>query len=183
MNYKQTIASAKALACDNKDLLLSIIKMCNLNPVNNDYTTWGDEYGNFLDINEDGKLSIRSDSSELNTTSDLYYKAKPNTFESIKSSSTILVLGNIGEKSVAFAWFLGYDERLRCSFFIEGKWECNINPLLSGIPMLRNIAMPGIKECKLYEINNEIIENISIYKWNEDIPEKIRNAWLHFMKV
>jgi hypothetical protein len=140
-----------------------LIKMCRLKPYQllfgdkswkiSLHRHWIDEFGNSLLINRKKKLEIRLhdlriDRNEL-VSSDLYGELAINKLASMSKLAFFL----IGEEYGIIS-FLGIDNYLRTSIFINGNWKV-CSSLYLGLRVLRAMAvneeLPSFKEWKVKE--------------------------------
>jgi hypothetical protein len=111
-----------------------IVKLCRLTPIKN-WRAWQDEYGNTLNILDDKSIKITRARKETAKTTDVFFKSNP--INILKHTNWLMYVSN---KKQTIILFLCEDNRLRMSYFVEGKWKYNLSPLLSGIYVLNKIA-------------------------------------------
>lgn len=132
MQKKRAIASARAfLNAPRFDVVVEILK---INP-KGDWTQWQDFEGNTLKISKNKAVHVYPSKHDLEVTKDVYRKARPDSI----AKNSYWVLAMFG-KTQSILSFLGNDGTLRCCYFENNIWKCNIAPVLLGYQVLNYIA-------------------------------------------
>jgi hypothetical protein len=132
MQKKRAIASARAfLNAPRFDLIVEILK---LNP-EEDWTKWQDIEGNQLKISKNKAIHVYHSKQESEYTNDVYRKAKPVNIA--KHSYWVLALFGSTQSILSF---IGNDGTLRCCYFENNIWKCNLPPIMLGYQILGYIA-------------------------------------------
>lgn len=161
MQKKRAIASARAFLEDaNFDVIVQILR---LNPLE-DWTQWVDIEGNCLTISKNKVIYIYPSKENIQVTNDVYRKTNAITI----ANHSYWMLAMFGQDKSILS-FLGNDGMLRCCYFENDIWKCNIQPLLLGYQILSYVASEYINT----ETRKIQIPKIS-YPNNFDIEE----AWM-----
>jgi len=138
MKRGRAIQSAKAFLKNHKDIE-SVIRFCDLRPLNKGWLKWGDNLGNFIRICSNKRIDSFENKSYKKVVTDLYYKAKPKDIANI--SCRVFVTG---DEDLCFVWFFGHDSRLRFIAFDGDDWinapvlSSGISAILSVIEMIKS---------------------------------------------
>jgi hypothetical protein len=153
INRETAIVNVKAFLPDDKEII-PIINICNLEPKGDSWLKWSDSNGNYLHIKKDKTVVSNKESPTKNNTrliKDIHFKAPINVIS--KNSKWALIcfaeslstnappFNNISPGiNIVFIWFLGIDDKLRLSMFIQNEWIENQSPLITSITTLRTIV-------------------------------------------
>lgn len=156
MQKKRAIASARAFL--NAPCFELIVEILKLSP-KGDWTQWQDFEGNTLKISKNKTVHIYLSKQEVGITNDVYRKARPVSIAK-HSYWTLAMFG----KTQSLLSFIGNDGTLRCCYFENNVWKCNLPPIVLGYQTLgyiasgyietepRKIVLPKIIYLKNFEI-------------------------------
>lgn len=156
INRETAIVNVKAFLPKDQEII-QIIDMCNLDPDGDSWLKWSDSNGNYLHIKKDKTVVSNKDSPTKKRTrliKDIHFKAPIDVISKnskwalicfAESSATntppYYIINNISPGlNIAFIWFLGIDNKLRLSTFIQNEWIENQPPLITSITTLRTIV-------------------------------------------
>jgi hypothetical protein len=163
VEIKKLILTAKGYT--ELDHLPFLIKMCRLKPfalLFGDksrrialHRHWIDEFGNSVLISKKKKLEIhlndlRIDRNNL-SSSDLYGNLSLHKLASMSKLAFLL----IGDEYCLIS-FLGIDDYLRTSIFIDGTWNV-CSPLYLGLRVLRAMATAEVETFKEWKVKETIL--------------------------
>lgn len=176
MQTKRAIASARAFLNDsNFEIIVQLLK---LKP-KQDWYEWYDLEGNYLKITKTKHILIHQAKKKVEATIDIYCKAKPESI--IKNSYWLCSIFGV-EKTILL--FIGNDGILRCCYFENNTWKCNMNPILLGYQILniianeyidmeaRRIAIPKINIIEKKDIEEIWLSGIPVS--NNELKDKIQ---------
>ena len=152
INRETAIVNVKAFLPQDQEII-QIIDMCNLDPEGDSWYKWSDANGNYLHIKND-KTVISSKESptkkKIRIIKDIHFKAPIDVISKnskwalicfAESSAGIPQFNNIlPGLNIIFIWFLGIDNKLRLSTFIQNEWIENQSPLITSVTTLRTIV-------------------------------------------
>jgi hypothetical protein len=175
LDYNKCITNVKAFLPNDKEII-KIIKLCRLEPLNNNWRIWTDNSGNLLTISKNRKIHSRKTDDYSLKADDLYLKASAKDIAKISRWAMI----SIGDND-CLLWFLGVDDRLRHVSYMSGLWTENKPPLSSGIGSLKTIVQYIDIETVVGEtqwaatlpLSNNIIEKILLTNVGETIIKEI----------
>jgi hypothetical protein len=152
INRETAIVNVKAFLPEDKEII-QIIDMCNLDPDGDSWLKWSDSNGNYLYIKKDKTVVSNKESPTKKRTrliKDIHFKApidvisKNSKWALICFAETVNIRQGIKSAlsgiNIAFIWFLGIDNKLRLTTFIQNEWIENQPPLTTGITTLRTIV-------------------------------------------
>jgi hypothetical protein len=159
----KAIVSAKAFVKDSKTFE-SIVKLCALKPENDSWVRWHDDGNNILRIQKNNSFHIYPSSKiSLGKITDLYRKSRPKYIAKDSHWAMFSFGYDEFDNEATIAWFIGNDERLRVSFFVEECWVENHLPLLSGAKILKKISEEKYSK-EFRQINIPSSMNLNIQK-------------------
>ena len=146
INRETAIVNVKAFLPKDQEII-QIIDMCNLNPDGDSWLKWSDSNGNYLHIKKDKTVVSNKESptkKKPRLIKDIHFKAPIDVIS--KNSKWALICFAEGSSpglpllNVVFIWFLGIDNKLRLSTFVQNGWIENQPPLVTSITTLRTIV-------------------------------------------
>ncbi|KKN66644.1 hypothetical protein LCGC14_0469790 [marine sediment metagenome] len=167
MQKDRALESVKAFL-PNDNEIETIIKVCDLYPVENSWRKWTDHLGSYIQIHNNKKIVSFAhspyDKSERIAT-DLYFKSPPETISKL-SEWAFISFGKNNEDilNICFIWFLGANNRLRLLSYSNNKWQRNYPPLISGIdtlrPIIRSFDIASYRQADILRIQGPLAANM-----------------------
>ena len=145
----------------------SVIRYCDLHPVQGSWKKWTDNLGSFLQVYNNRKLTSFTNNPqniEEKIITDLYHKAEPNRIAGL-SKRCFVAQGD----DVCFTWFLGDDDRLRLLTHKDGAWTKNYPVMSCGIHSILPIVTL---------LNSTIRGRVDILNVRGPIAATLHSSWV-----